>query len=296
MNKHATGMGQPIIAIICDFDGTLGPDMVTFLLEKHRIDPDEFWNHKIDGLVKDGWDPAQAYMQELLKLIKRNKIPNLTKERLQELGSKLSLFDGVTQLFPALKNFIKTDRDLKNIPLELEYYVVSGGLEQMIRGSKIAGHMTEIFGCEFAYNEATGIASAVKRTISFTEKTKFIYAINKGVAKEICVDPYRVNAAMDMAHRPIPFSQMIYIGDGPSDIPCMSMIRQNGGQGMGVGQKHKFTKAYELAQGKRSTVGPYLPDYRKNSVTRLTLQEILKERGMKIGIQLRERYVEAPTH
>jgi 2-hydroxy-3-keto-5-methylthiopentenyl-1-phosphate phosphatase len=288
-------MASKIIAIICDFDGTLGTDMISFLLQKHGLDVPRFWKHITKMVQDDGWDPAQAYMHELLNYAQSGKI-ELTSERLAKIGSQLPLYPGIPDLFPGLKQFIKTDSKLKAVPIELEYYVISCGLEQMIRATRIARHVDGIFGCEFQY-DAAGRASAVKRTISFTEKTKFVYAINKGVANEVLQNPYLVNNAVKMDDRRIPFEQMIYIGDGPSDIPCMSMIRHNLGEGIGVCERGlTFEKGYELARGGRLSVGPYSADYRKKSDMRKALEAILVARGAKIDIELRKHVVEAPKH
>jgi hypothetical protein len=147
-----------------------------------------------------------------------------------------------------------------------------------------------VFACDFQYDQLSGLATAVKRTISFTEKTKFIYAINKGISPEdIRRKPYLVNSAVDMDSRPIPISQMIYIGDGPSDIPCMSMIMQNKGEGIGVSEiSQTLKKGYELARGGRTSVGPYLAVYEKGSDMREILETILLARGTEIGIELRK--------
>ena len=109
-------------------------------------------------------------------------------------GSKLRLYPGIPEVFPALKKYIETDNKLKSIPLDLEYYIISGGLEEVILGTPVADHVSGIFGCNFDYDKMTGAACAIKRTISFTEKTKYIYAINKGItADDIRKYPYRVN-------------------------------------------------------------------------------------------------------
>ena len=106
---------------------------------------------------------------------------------------------------------------------------------------------------------------AVKRAVTFTEKTKFIHAISKGLTgEEVRRNPYRVNHAMEHSERRIPFENMVYIGDGPSDIPCFSMIKNLGGKAVGVIPPHdvELKKPYELAEGDRLTVGPYTADYR----------------------------------
>ena len=121
-------MGQPNIAIICDFDGTLGPDMISFLLSEYGIDPKRFWDD-ITRMVTDGWDPAQAYMHEILK-----RIPSLTKENLHQVGSKLPLFPGIPEVFSELKEFVQMHENLKAVPINIEYYIISGGLEEITPG------------------------------------------------------------------------------------------------------------------------------------------------------------------
>ena len=108
----------------------------------------------------------------------------------------------------------------------------------------------------------------MKRSVTFTEKTKFVYAINKGITgSELRRRPYRVNDAMKAEDRRVPFAHMVYIGDGPSDIPCFSMIRGLGGKAIGVFAQEdtQLTRPYELAEGDRLTVGPYTADYRMDS-------------------------------
>jgi hypothetical protein len=290
-------MDKTIIAVICDFDGTLGPDMISFLLEEQNIEPQGFWKHITKMVEGDGWDPAQAYMHQLLIHFQQRKIA-LTRELLRKTGSKLRLYPGIPEVFPALKKYIETDNKLKSIPLDLEYYIISGGLEEVILGTPVADHVSGIFGCDFDYDEMTGAACAVKRTISFTEKTKYIYALNKGIAADdIRKYPYRVNDFIEKSRRRIPFDRMIYIGDGPSDIPCMSMIKQNEGVGVGVSERGgTFDKGYELARGKRITVGPYSADYRKNSDMRKALHAILGAIGLKIGVELRRHVIGAVEH
>jgi 2-hydroxy-3-keto-5-methylthiopentenyl-1-phosphate phosphatase len=286
-------MVQPNIAIICDFDGTLGPDMISFLLKKSGIEPEEFWALITKMVEEEGWDPAQAYMHKLLK-----KVPTLTRERLREIGSELPLYPGIPNVFPELKEFVRTNRDLKSIPINLHFYIISGGLEEIIYGTAVAAHVNGVFACDFHYDQPTGLATAVKRTISFTEKTKFVYAINKGISPEdIRRKPYLVNSAIDMGSRPIPISQMIYIGDGPSDIPCLSMILQNKGEGIGVSEMSQtLKKGYELARWGRTSVGPYSADYRTGSDMREILQTILLARGTEIGIELRKALRSPPQH
>ena len=132
---------------------------------------------------------------------------------------------------------------------------MSSGIETLLRATKLAALADDIFGCEFDYDD-TGRAVAIKRAVTFTEKTKFIYAINKGIfGTELRRDPFMVNASVEEADRRIPFKNMVYVGDGPSDIPCFSMIRHFGAEAIGVipPDDEEFRNPYWLTQGRRIT-------------------------------------------
>jgi len=155
-----------------------------------------------------------------------------------------------------------------------------------------------IVGCNFAHDTRTRLPIAVKSTVSFTEKTRFVFAINKGISLEDArTNPYLVNDSIKESERRIPFKNMIYIGDGPSDIPCLSLITKNGGEGVGVSpQAQTFKKGYEMARGERITVGPYTADYRKGTDMRKVLEQIILTKGLEIAVETRKRVVSAPKH
>ena len=166
-----------------------------------------------------------------------------------------------------LRSLLSANADYLDANVTVEWFIVSSGIEAVLQATPLAAAASEIFGCAFHYDE-TGRAVAVKRAVTFTEKTKFVYAINKGISgAELRRNPYRVNDAMSAADRRIPFENMVYVGDGPSDIPCFSMIKYLGGKAVGVTppDDSDFRRPYELAQGQRLTVGPYTADFRDNS-------------------------------
>lgn len=292
-------MSEPIIGIIFDFDDTLGPDTISFLLKEYDINPEDFWA-EIKEQVKKGYDPPQAYMNRILQYVQEGVMRDLTKEKLRNLGSKLSLFPGLPDAFDEARRRISSWRadELKKAGVRLEFYIISGGLEEIVRGTTLAKHMNGIFGCNFDYDQSTNLPFAVKSTISFTEKTRFVFAINKGISEEAArTDPYRVNDSLLDTDRRIPFKNMMYIGDGPSDIPCLSLICKNGGDGIGVSPPTgTFKKGYELARGERTTVGPYTADYRKGTDMRKVLEEIIISKGLEIVIERKKRVVSAPSH
>lgn len=290
-------MAESIIALIFDCDDTLCPDTISFMLQSLNIDPQSFWP-EINDLVKKGWDPPLAYMQRILRLVQTEAIMGLTKQRLRELGAQLQLFPGLPDALDELREFVAGNDELMNARVSLEYYVISGGLEEMIRGSRLASKMNGIFGCNFDYDPASQAPVAVKSSVTFTEKTRFVFAVNKGLTQsEARCDPYLVNDAIDDDKRRIPFKHMIYLGDGPSDIPCLSLIKKNGGETIGVSPPaNSFRKGYEMARGKRTTVGPYTANYERGSDLRKVLEEIILRTGLSIAIDRRRSQIGAPTH
>lgn len=287
-------MNEAVIAIICDFDDTLGSDTISFLLEKNTISYDAFWSEVYD-MVKASWDPPLAYMHLLLDYSRKGKI-DLSQDALRKLGKKLPLFPGLPKVFVELKEYVKKEESLKGARVKLEFYIISGGLEDMVRGSAVAQYADGIFGSTFAYDKKTKEAIGIKSAISFTEKTRFLYGIHKGVSiRDMRERPYMTNDAIPQEQRRIPFSQMVYIGDGPSDIPSLSTIIRSGGLGIGVSSPHTtFKKGYELARGKRITVGPYTANYKKGSDMRKVLEETILRMGLEIAINQKKHVVSAP--
>jgi len=287
-------MQEAVIAIIFDFDETLGSDTIGFLLTAHNIPPQDFWQ-EVDRMVQKHWDPPLAYMDLLLRFAKEEKL-DLSQKSLNSLGKKLPLFPGLPKAFVELKEYVRTEPNLKDARVNLEFYIVSGGIEEIVRGSRVAAHVNGIFGSNFAYDPKTKQPIGIQSAISFTEKTRYLYGINKGISVgELRSNPYKINDALSGAARRIPFSQMIYIGDGPSDIPCLSAVTQYGGAGIGVSAPSKtFHKGYELARGKRITVGPYTANYGTGSDMRKVLEETILRMGLSIAENQRKHVIDAP--
>lgn len=289
-------MKEPVIAIIFDFDETLGPDTISLFLKQQGVAPDRFWK-EVEQMVEEGWDPPLAYMHKLLWMFYQEGKLDLSKNALVKAGKKLKLFPGLPEVLEELKIFVLKNPDLKKAKVALEFYIISGGLEEMVRATTLSKYIDGIFGCNFAY-EKKGIPIGVKSAISFTEKTRYIHGIRKGVSiQDLRSNPYRINDAIRKEEERIPFEQMIYIGDGPSDIPCLSTITNNGGTGIGVSAPFgTFKKGYELARGKRITVGPYTANYKKSSDMRKVLEETILRLGLKIAVDQKKNIVSTPRN
>lgn len=225
------GAPQNVIALIFDFDDTLTDDSTTRLLEMHGVDIQDFWGRRVAELVADGWDNALAYLSLILdETGKGRPLENLTNSRLREIGQTLKFYTGLPQLFFDLQAI--TSEHPMSRPA-IEFYCISGGLEEIIQGSSIARFFTGFWGCRF--DEKDGRVHRIRNAISFTEKTKYVYAINKGIANIVRERQYAVNEDVAHENRRIPMNQMIYVGDGLTDVPCFSLIQKTGhGKAFGV--------------------------------------------------------------
>ena len=255
------------IAIICECDNTLMPDLPSLLLKDNGMEPQIFWD-EIDVMVKGGWDPPIAWMTKLIKLIQEGKIKQNTNQKLAEFSASVETYPGASHFIDEINSKLTKKSDVS-----VEGYVVSSGIESMMKGSSIANSFTDIFGGRLY--EENGIISGIKSSITFTEKTKFIFAINKGITSQIREKPYDVNDFIPFEERRIHFENMIYLGDGPSDIPCFSMIEKLGGTSIAIDSKDEWSKKWEYELRNRK-MDSYKPDYTKNSDLRRKLESIIQ--------------------
>lgn len=256
-------MTQNTIALICDCDGTLCPDTATLLVEELGLQAAEFWAGVSSQLVETGWDPPLAWITDLIRRSRDHLTPALTRDLLATVGGKIQFYPGALTLAGRIRDKLADRSEFREAGINLEWYIVSSGIEDILFATQLETKADAIFGCRLAFDEH-GIASSVKSSVTFTEKTKFIYAINKGISREeLLHQPYRVNDAIKPTERRIPFTNMVYLGDGPSDIPCFSMIKSQNGRAIGVTppEDKDWHKPYELAAGERITVGPYSANY-----------------------------------
>lgn len=219
-------MNKTIVAIIYDFDNTLSTkDMQEFtFIPSLGITADEFWTQCDKTSHEYSMDHILAYMYLMAKMSKQSGVP-LSADKLREMGKGVEFFDGVKEWFARINNFGAS------LGLEVRHYIISCGLKPMIEGCDIAHEFYNIFACDYVYDQ-NGEPVWPSVAINYTSKTQFLYRINKGV--EDVGEHKRLNMYMPKNQRVVPFCNMIYVGDGLTDVPSMKLARQRGGYAIGV--------------------------------------------------------------
>ena len=239
---------------------------------------------------------SSAYLNHILTYVQHGLFRGLDNKMLEKLGAQITFFDGVPELFQYLKDGVLDDVDFRKHEITVEIYVVSTGLSRMIRGSNISSMIDAVWGCEFIEDvappgylsgeqerllPANGQINQIGSLIDDTTKTRPIFEINKGANNNANVD---VNSQIPHKHRRVPFTNMIYVADGPSDIPVFSLLNQYGGHTYGVYQpkseKH-FQRVYNLRRQDRiEAYGP--ADYRDHTQTWLWIVETVRDIARRI--------------
>jgi len=278
-------MKQNIIAIICDCDDTLTPDTTNFWLQHNGINTKRFWDENYK-MTLSGWDPPIAWMTQILELIGDGRIAEDSNKKLRMLGRQIKPFKGVAELIPQLKRMVKKNDAFSKHGISLEFYIISSGFEDLIKGTSFGMLFDDVFGG--TYYELGRRISGIKSSVTFTEKTKFLYAINKGIkGRDLRSEPWLVNEPIEQGDRRIPFQNMLYLGDSPGDIPCFSAVKKQGGDSIGIMGKKTTMKGLKLARGNRTTVGPYLRNYSRGSDLRRMIETIISKSGYEIVARLK---------
>lgn len=215
------------LAIIYDFDGTLAPGNMTDYSYFHRIKVDEadFWKLTEEHTKKHNMDPILSYLHLVLAEAKKRNV-SMTKEDLINDGVGITFFDGVLTWFDRINNYGKSKG------VNIDHYVISSGIKEMIDGCAIRKYFKEVYACSYVYDD-DGVAIWPAVSINYTNKTQFLFRIRKKVFD--LTDSQSINKRTSKA-KTLPFSNMIYIGDGFTDIPCMKLIKGEGGSAIGIFQ------------------------------------------------------------
>ena len=289
---------QNIIGIVYDYDQTLSPTYMQdeVLFPAFGINAGEFWKRCRELVDREGYESELAYLKVMLDYLAFDRPSNAD---LQKLGENLQFYQGLPEMFEQLDSDLLT-AEHRTMGVKIEHDILSSGIKTLIDGSRLKPYVKEVFGCEFAEDER-GKISFPKRVISHTQKTQYLFRINKGMLDA----GEDVNDHMPEELRPIPFRNMIYLGDGPTDVPCFTVMKKSGGHAIAVYNaddetRSSFRKCYQLS-GAADRIKYIAPsDYRAGSHLRLLLEEMITD--IANGIvdrrrqELSEGKIAAPTH
>ena len=230
---------RPIVALIYDFDGTLSPgNMQEFgFIQAIGKSPQEFWKMSDDIAIGQDASNILSYMKLMFDEARSSGI-KLRKDDFRRFGKDVELFEGVREWFQEVNSYGKAHG------VVIEHYINSSGLAEIIEGTPIASEFKRIFACSFLYNDK-GEAEWPGVAVDYTAKTQFLFKINKGILS--LRDSKKVNDRQLEENKRIPFSHMIYFGDGETDVPCMKIVKMFGGNSIGV-YNPKIPKKKGIAQ------------------------------------------------
>ncbi len=265
----------PKIAIMYDFDKTLTTrDMQEYtFIPNLGLSAAEFWQKANTLARSQGMDSILAYMKLMLDESKKQAKP-IRRSDFVSLGRELEFFPGVLDWFSLVNDLGDA------LGLSIEHYIISSGLKEIIEGSAIGNRFRRIYACEYLYDE-NGVAVWPKLSVNYTAKTQFLFRINKGVLDVF--EDQALNAYKAETERSVPFRNMIYIGDGLTDVPCMKLVKQNGGKSIAVHVQDKMETAHRLMVEDR--INFYTPaDYSEGAelfgLVRTILQQMKAENSL----------------
>lgn len=219
---------KPIVALMYDFDKTLcTKDMQEYgFISDLAMEPAEFWETANSLAEKEEMDGILAYMYTMVDTCRKKEV-RITKEKFNELGKGIEFFPGVLEWFDRITAYGLEEG------LQVEHYIVSSGVKEIIEGTAIKDAFKKIYACEFMY-DYNGLIAWPKVAVNYTGKTQFLFRINKGVLDLTPQSDAELNRYTPSEERRLPFRNMVYIGDGITDVPCMKLVKVNGGQSIAV--------------------------------------------------------------
>lgn len=272
---HRNRFVQDTIALVYDFDGTLSPQPMQeyTVLPEIGIEPSEFWAEVNEQSKDFGEEPMLTYMRLLHEKAEKKEV-HIGRDEFKQLGKDVKFFPGVESWFDRVNQFVA---DASGKQVKIRHYIISAGLREILEGIAIRKHFHNLFASEYHYDHHK-VATFPKLLITDTTKTQFLFRINKG--REDLSES--INSHMPLGQRPIPFENIIYVGDGETDVPSMTVTRQSGGNAVAVykpGRKQKEKRTREICRtlleaGRVNFVAP--ADYSPNSVLERRVQLLLK--------------------
>ncbi|MEG1515431.1 MAG: haloacid dehalogenase-like hydrolase [Clostridia bacterium] len=256
----------PIAALIYDFDHTLSPrDMQEYsFLPGLNVEPDEFWASCRRCAVENQMDGVLSYMFRMQQVASGRLA--LTRDTLRALGENIAFFPGVESWFDRINAIGRA------AGVEVEHYIISSGLKEIIAGSRIAPYFTEVFAASYVY-DGDGHAVWPATAVNYTSKTQYLFRINKGILD--VTNDHDLNRFTPEQDRHVPFTNMIYLGDGLTDVPCMKLTRLKGGYSIAVHTPEESRSADNMLMQKRADFA-LVADYREKSELEDTVGRIFR--------------------
>lgn len=234
-------MKEKHVAFIYDFDGTLAHGNIQDynFIPSLNITSDEFWNEVDELKVKNNMENVLAYMYLMLKKAKENNI-SVKKTDFIEYGKNIEFYPGVTDWFNRINAFASS------LGITTHHYIISSGIKEMIEGTDIENYFEKVYACSFLYDkDEVAIWPAV--SVNYTNKTQFLYRINKGIYE---VYDASINDKMLESEKKISFANMIYFGDGMTDVPCMKLVKDGGGHAISLYEEDNTLSVKLLKDGR----------------------------------------------
>ncbi len=261
---------KPVLAICYDFDKTLSPDdmQAQGYVQSVGYDVKKFWDEANALAAENDMDGNLAYMYKMMRESEGRFVFN--RRSLEEYGAKVKLFAGVAGWFERIKRYGAEHG------VTVEHYVISSGLKEMIEGTEIAraGAFEKIYASSFYFNDR-GVAVWPAQTINYTNKTQFLFRIEKGV---LDINDPAVNDYFPPEELRVPFRNMVYLGDSDTDVPCMKLVHSNGGHAIGVYHPETGDKAKVLRLMRDNRIRYFAPaDYSEGGELDYIVKNIIKK-------------------
>ena len=259
---------KPIVAIMYDFDSTLSPtDMQAYgFIPKMGMTPAEFWARTGEFSKATGCEKILSYLYTMVEVAKKKGI-KLTRSFLNECGRNIQFYPGVTTWFKRINEYGESKG------VKVEHYLVSSGNKEIVEGCAIANEFKAIYGCEFIFDKKSEEVIWPKLAINYTQKTQFFFRVSKGIFDTSDDDSVNQKSAT----RRIPYQNIVYIGDGMTDVPVMLIVKNNGGRSIAVFPKGKEDKGAALWGDGRvnfTSVADYSSGKRLEKILRLIIDSV----------------------
>lgn len=282
---------KPVLAICYDFDKTLSPDdmQAQGYIQSVGYDISDFWKESNQLAEANDMDQNLSYMYKMMQEAEGNIIFN--KKTLNDYGAKVTLFPGVQEWFERIRQYGNSRGVI------IEHYIISSGLKEMIEGTSVAkaGAFEKVYASSFYYNDR-GIAKWPAQVVNYTNKTQFLFRIEKGV---LDINDQGVNDYFAPEDIRIPFRNMVYIGDSDTDVPCMKLVNSYGGHSIAVynADTKDKTKVYKMMRDNR--IKYYAPaDYSEGTELDILVKSIIDRTASNEALEAihyknKKEYIEA---